>query len=154
MSNLNESSQSVEKKIKITMTRRPPVQILPSAWPCVASADDKYFDNRYEFQANRTSSWTLIVRQHARGCVLVYGSYTYDSRFERESCYDIRGGERLAPGGDVVAAIIRVAEWMRTQVDRERSADADVFLRLANECIADLPAEDCDCDGSNLAFVV
>jgi len=149
-----QSSQPEEKKIKITLTRRPPVQVLDSAWPYIATSSDKDFDNQYEFQANRISNWDLDVRQHARGCTLVFAKYTYTSQWQGAAYYDIRGGERLAPGADIVAAIGRVADWMRDQVARERPDDADVFLRLANECIASLPAEDCDCDGSDLAIIV
>jgi hypothetical protein len=36
----------------------------------------------------------------------------------------------------------------------ESHGGGDAFDRLANECIGDLPAEDCECDGSELAVIV
>lgn len=135
------------KKIKITLTRRAPVQIIDSEWSFIASSEDKHFDNQYEFQANRISKWDLDVRQHDNGCAIVYGRYSYDSRWQGANCYNIRGGELLPAGADIVAAIERVGEWMHDQVQREKPDDAEVFLRLVNECTASLPAEDCGCPG-------
>jgi hypothetical protein len=149
MSDLNESSQ-----IKITLTGRRPVNIDPEAWPVIAVATDKEFDNQYEFQANRISKWTLKVREHARGCALVYGIYTYNSNWQNAHCYDIRGGQRLSPGADLPRAIAEVAAWMESAVVDDMPDDAGTFRRLANECIGDLPAEDCDCEGSDLAVIV
>lgn len=148
MSDLNASSQieKIEKKIKVVLTRRPPVLILESEWPYIATSEDKEYDGQYESQANRISGWDLDVRQHEKGCSLVYGRYRYDSNWRGEASHDIRGGEKLPAGANVVAAIERVAEWMREQVSRERPDDADAFLRLANECIASLPAEDAECE--------
>lgn len=119
--------------------------IIDSEWPFIGTADDKDFDNQYEFQANRISRWDLDVRQHERGCCIVYGRYRYDSQYQNAACYDIRGGERLPAGADIVASIERVGEWMRDQVAREMPEDAERFLRLVNECIASLPAEDAEC---------
>jgi hypothetical protein len=43
---------------------------------------------------------------------------------------------------------------MESAVEDSMPDDARAFRRLANECIADLPAEDSDCDGSDSAIVV
>lgn len=149
MSDLNQSSQAAPKKIKVTLTGRRPVNIDPEAWPVIASATDKDFDNQYEFQANRISKWKLIVRQHKGGCALVYGIYSYDSQWQNARCYDVRGGQKLPIGADLARAIGEVASWMESALEDERPADAARFRLLGNECVGDLPAEDCDCDGSD-----
>ncbi len=50
-------ADSENKRRTITLTDRPPVIISDEAWPLLASASDKEFDNQYEFQANR-SRWS------------------------------------------------------------------------------------------------
>lgn len=140
--------------MKVVLSGRRPVNIDPEAWPVIALATDKEFDNQYEFQANCISKWSLKVRQHERGCALVYGLYSYNSQWQNASCYDIRGGQKLMPGADLARAIREVADWMESAVEDAMPDDAKTFRRLANECIADLPAEDCECDGSDSAIVV
>ncbi len=105
----------------ITLFDRQPVRIRVDDWAQIASAKD--WDNQYEFQANRT--WNLRVRQHADGRAVVYG--TYSTQFQGER--DRAGGELLANGADIAAAIRRVGERMQFGAD------------LIDECIADLPAQ-------------
>ena len=116
-------------KLTITLTGRAPVTVDKEQWPVIASAKD--WDNQYEFQANRR--WKLTVRQHEDGRAIVYGVYTTQYQNEDER----RGGELLdtnRPGTgtepDIPGAILRVAEYLN--FDR----------RLADRCIADLPAVD------------
>lgn len=113
------------KKLTITLTDRRPVTVDVDVWPIIGSTKD--WDNQCESQANR--KWTLIVRQCQTDgddrCV-VYGVYT--SQFQSES--DRRGGEIVDSLDDVPAAVKRVAEYLGFEP------------RLADECIADLPADE------------
>ena len=113
---------SESKSLTVTLTDRAPVRIQTGEWPLIASAKD--WDNTYECQANRT--WTLRVRAHGDGRTIVYGVYT--TQWQNES--DKRGGEVIDPGADIPAAVKRVAEYL------------GFTARLADECIADLPAQD------------
>ena len=135
--------------LTITLTGKPPVKITKDDWPVVASAQDKEWDNRYEFQANRTATWKLTVRQHADGRTIVYGVYSYSSQYQGESCRDLRGGEMLTVAdatadcvGDtapIIAAIFRVAAELEARMP-EGQWTTGIFPRLAHECTADLPA--------------
>ena len=111
--------------LTITLTDRPPVRVDKDKWPIIASASD--WDDQYEFQANR--KWKLIVRQCERDgddrCI-VYG--IYDTAWQNENSR--RGGEIVSDLSEVTAAVKRVAEYLGFEE------------RLADDCIADLPAED------------
>lgn len=134
------TAQQDNPYLTITLTDRPPVKIKKDEWPIIAESSDKDFDNEYEFQANRTSKWTLKVRQHEDGRALVYGIYSYDTNWQNERNYNVRGGELLAKSGDLAVAIRRVGEWMAQQEQSE--GDASRWESLINECIADLPAQE------------
>jgi hypothetical protein len=108
--------------LTITLTGRAPVRVRKAEWPIVASAE--WHDGEVPEQADRV--WRLTVRQHADGRTVVYGVHETAYRGER----DRRGGELLEAGADIPAAIHRVAE--RLGFDS----------RLAEETIADLPAEE------------
>lgn len=113
----------MSNKLTITLTDQRPVIVDKEVWPLIASASDH--DNQYEFQANR--KWKLFVRQcQTEGddrCV-VYG--VYQTQFQGES--DLRGGTLVDSLEDVPAAIKQVARHLGFPD------------RLADECIADLPA--------------
>lgn len=118
----------------ITLTDRPPVTIQDENWPIIAQSSHKSHDNISEFQSNRTWAGWLKVRQHADGRAIVYGRDDYDTQLQHERGHCYRGGELLLGGADVVAAIRRVAAGLVA-----RGAD-DAMIRIAHECIADLPA--------------
>jgi ASC-1-like (ASCH) protein len=116
------------KKLTITLTDRRPVTVDVDVWPVIAKAKD--WDNQHESQANRT--WMLTVRQcHTDGgdagdrCI-VYG--VYDTAWQNES--GKRGGEIVDTLDEVPAAVKRVAKYLGFEE------------RLADECIADLPADE------------
>lgn len=113
------------KRLTITITDRPPVSIDCEVWVLLAEAGDH--DGQFECQANRL--WKLKVRQCQRDdddrCI-VYGTYT--TQWQGES--DLRAGEIVEGISDVPASCHRVAE--RCRMDE----------RIANECIADLPADE------------
>lgn len=113
------------KKLTISLTDRRPVTVDVDAWAIIGQSSDH--DNQYECQANR--KWKMTVRQcQTEGddrCV-VYGTYT--SQYQGEA--DRRGGEIVEDLDSVPEAVKRVAEYL--------GFDA----RLADECIADLPADE------------
>lgn len=135
------TAQKDNPKLTITLTGRKPVTITKDQWPIIAEAGDKNWDNQYEFQANRTWDYDLKVRQHEDGRALVYGIYRYDTHFQNESCAGIRGGEMVA-ADEVIPAIQRVGKWMADNLPSDHADEAEIFHRLVNECIADLPAEE------------
>jgi hypothetical protein len=111
------------KKLTITLTDRRPVVVDTDVWPLIASVTDH--DGQVECQANRR--WKLAVRQcQTEGddrCV-VYG--ILDSVYS-DSC---RGGQVVENLEAVPGAVKTVAEHL------------GFSARLADECIADLPAEE------------
>ena len=116
---------SQEKEtLTVTMTGRPPVRVVKEDWPVIASARD--WSGGHEFQA--VDQWRITVRQHADGRTLLYGVHT--------SAYanvpTIRRGELLDPDQreNIPSVIAQVAEAIGAPET------------LADECIADLPAED------------
>lgn len=126
-----------DNKLTITLTGRTPVRVNKDEWPILASAFEDEYDNEHKFQANRVSEWTLKVRRNADGRAIVYGIYNYETRWQGEKNRNVRGGELVAADADIPAVIRRVA------ADMEEMSDSDgMFLRLARECIADLPAEE------------
>lgn len=120
-----------KKTITITMSERRPLKIDPELWPVQASA--KWHDNEHEFQANRRRK--IIVREAKDdGRRIVYGYYT--SQWQNE---------RGAAGGFLVPAL----EGQPDKPDEEATIRAIRRVagiidddKLADECIADLPAEE------------
>lgn len=135
------AAQKDNPKLTITLTGRKPVTIVKDQWPIIAEAGDKNWDNQYEFQANRTWDYDLKVRQHEDGRTIIYGIYRYDTHFQNESGAGIRGGEMVA-ADEVISAIQRVGKWMADNLPSNHADEAEIFNRLVNECIADLPAEE------------
>lgn len=133
------------EKIKVVLTDTRPVCINPDNWPYLTGAEDKDWDGQHEFQAFRKTRWDIDVRQHAKGCVLVYARYSHNSAWQGERDYSARAGVRLAKGQDIVAAIKQVAAIIEDEVSEFREDDAIRFRALCRECIAGLPAEDLDC---------
>jgi hypothetical protein len=132
----------------ITLTGRPPVRIDDDLWPLIASASDNEHDGQVECQANRKSKWFVGVRQHEDGRTLVYATYSYDSHCQGERTFDARRGVMLRPAEDksasndelICAAIRDVCGDIATAEAAE--GDASRWETLANDCIADMPAED------------
>ena len=109
-------------KRTVTLTGHAPVQFEADEWPVVARGDG------WEGSANKcdaTRTWTLRARRHADGQGIVYAVYHTAWQGSR----GWRGGELVPPGGNIVAAIIRVGE---------ASCCAGAVIR---EAIASLPAK-------------
>jgi hypothetical protein len=131
--------------LTITLTGRPPVKIKKDDWPVIADAtDNDDHGTQIGNQANREDDWRVKVRQHADGRAIVYAIYDYSTLFQGERGASVRGGELVAADGDLVETISRVSRDMAERVNAERvnaeNLPGDVFLRLGQECIADLPA--------------
>ena len=116
------------KQRTITLTDARPVRIYEDEWPVIASSS--WHSGEHESQANETA--TIRVRQHADGRVIVYS--VHDSGPGgmpigwRGSASGVQIGRAGEPPSDaqIVAAI--------------RACDPLPGLRLAANCIADLPA--------------
>jgi len=118
-------SEQVKDSLTITMTDRPPVKVSKKVWELVAQAKD--WEGEYEFQSNR--HWKVSVRQCQRNgddrCI-VYGSY--------ESGW---AGEDYIRHGVIIDDIDDAPQAIKDIVTRITGADT-----LAQNCIADLPAEE------------
>ena len=125
------------KKRTITLSGRPPVKIVEEDWPEIAVGSRKDWDGQYDFQANRTWKDFIRVRQHEDGRAIVYGVSDYDTLFQGEKGYCYKAGKLLTPGEDIPSAIYTVANHLA-----ELGGPEIELNRIAEECIADLPAEE------------
>lgn len=120
-------------KLTITLTGRAPVQIAKADWPIVAKAEgDSYSStdqsrHQQALMQGELDEYRLTVRQHADGRAIVYGVLDAARAWTGSEWW--RGGELLAPGADIAAAIERVGQ------------DGSLPAYVIRECIADLPAE-------------
>lgn len=130
----------------ITLTGRPPVTIQEDAWPLIARASDKEWDNQYECQANRISKWFIGVRQHEDGRALVYATYSYMNNWQGARDYAAKSGLLLSSADGSVAdqVICDAINEVCTDISRaeHNGNDAERWPTLAAECIADMPAEE------------
>jgi len=129
-------------KRTITITGRPPVSIAEANWPVLASAREKDYDNEHEFQANRTEVVAINVRQHTDGRALVYATAKYSTAWQSERDDSQREGVYLDTTETSIEAICSAIGEVCDMMRAPRYLPADVWERLAAECIADLPAEE------------
>jgi hypothetical protein len=129
------ADQAQPKTRTITLTDRPPVKIREDEWPEIASAKD--WDNTHESQANRR--WNLRVRQNQKdGRTIVYGTYSTQWQDERGAA----AGELLTPPSDASIKDDEWYVWDAIPAAIKRVAANCNCERIADECIADLPAEE------------
>lgn len=112
------------KKIQITMSERRPITIVDADWPIIATA----------FRLNGAVEYELIsVREHRDGRRIVYG-------------WPPEGGFIVAPTDELRDAdagpISHVPDDDETVRAIRRVGGIIDSVALANECIADLPAEE------------
>jgi hypothetical protein len=124
------TTSEATKKIKITMSERRPLSIDPEQWPVIAQAD--WHDGRVECQANNIMR--IKVREHADGRRIVYG-------FRRAGDGGQHAGTRNPEAGFLLSSDAGEDETIRALRRVGGVIDDD---RLAEECIADLPAEEVD----------
>lgn len=134
MTTSNDAATEKPKTRTITLTDRAPVKIRDDQWPTIAEATgDSYGCNDYSryqqaLSQGEVDKYTLKVRQHADGRVLVYGIFDAASAWTHNE--DCRGGELLDAGADIAAAIRRVGE------------SCSLPASIIRDCIADLPAQE------------
>lgn len=118
------------KKRTITLTNRPPVLIVEADWPVIARAD--WYSGDVECQANHIR--TIRVREHADGRRLVYGVYGAGPG-------GVSAGFRGAHAGFLLEPLTIRQDMLRTVTAIRDVAVAIGDETLADECIANLPAE-------------
>jgi hypothetical protein len=122
------TTMTTTDKIRITMSERRPLLIVKAEWPIVARAD--WYNGEHERQANTVRR--IRVRQHADGRRLVYG-------LQEAGLGGQYIGTRNPEGGFLVEAGASEDETVRA-IRRVGGIIGDDGL--ADECIADLPAEE------------
>jgi hypothetical protein len=123
------------KKIKIPMSERRPLNISETDWPLIASAEEH--DGQVECEANH--KWAIRVREHADGRRLVYG-------WLRSGPGGVHAGWRGSEGGFLVPPLGHVPDDDGTIRAIRRMGGIVDDDKLADECIADMPAESLDED--------
>ena len=127
-------------KRTITLTDRPPVTVDEAAWPVLAVVTDEDYHGQISCQANRETKWGLRVRQHADGRAIVYATYAHSSQWAGERDENRKAGVLLPVGSDAAAIVAAVKEVVAT-MSRGNDDGCDAWDRLADDCIAALPAE-------------
>ena len=133
----------MSKQRTITLTDRPPVKISEDNWPLIANASDEDHDGQVRCQANCVSEWDIRVRQHADGRAIVYATYNYNSNWHGARGYSAKHGvllPRECSRDEICRAIKDVASRM-AECEHDGD-DARRWPTLADDCIADLPAEE------------
>jgi hypothetical protein len=127
-------------KLKITMSERRPLTIVKADWPLIARADRH--DGAVECQANH--EWRIAVREHADGRRLVYGWLTRGNGGVPIHWRGSEGGFLVSPipGPDVEGTHVGVPDDEETVRAIRRVGGIIDDDKLADECIADLPAEE------------
>jgi hypothetical protein len=123
------------QRIEITMSERRPLKIDPEQWPIVAQAHRH--DGQVECQANTV--WRIYVREHADGRRLVYGWMDRGPGGKPIGWRGATGGFLVDPDLSVGAVAPNEAETIRAIRRIGGIVNDD---QLADECIADLPAEE------------
>lgn len=127
------STTTANDTISITLTNRRPLRIRKGLWGLIARADRH--DGQVECQANH--EWAIRVRERADGRRVVYG-------WLRAGHGGVHIGWRGAEGGKLVEAIDGRPDEEGTIRAIRRVGELVEDERLADECIADLPAESLD----------
>jgi len=116
-----------KKKLTITMSERRPLSVVEEDWPIIARADDH--DGQVECQANHVR--TIRVREHEDGRRIVYGWLSAGRGGVPAGWRGASGGFLVTGEDETVRAIRRIGGIIGDD-------------KLADECIADMPAEDLD----------
>lgn len=119
--------------ITITMSERRPLKIDKAAWPLIATAFRH--DGAVECQANH--EWMISVREHADGRRIVYG-------WLQAGNGGVHAGWRGSAGGYLLSRAELEADAMESETIRAIRRVGGIIDddKLADECIADLPAEE------------
>lgn len=120
------------KKLTVKLSDHAPVTIVQDDWPVIATAEDRPGSTRngtpvpnYE-----TDHYLIRVREHADGRRLVYG--WVDAATSWTGTRDAHAGYLLPAGTDAAETVRAI----------RRIAGALSYAELADEAIADLPAQE------------
>lgn len=119
---MTNEEENEDREIVILLSERQPVKIFSDEWPFIAKS--KWNNGGWESYNQASRRARIFVREHGDGRRIVYGWLLTNVDGERNK----RAGFILAAGDDVVRAIRRVAGVLGLSC-------------LADDCIADLPAE-------------
>lgn len=132
-------------KITITMSDRAPVSIDPEEWPTIASTEAH--DGQVRVQAN--TEWSITVREHKDGRRIVSGLSERGSGGKPAGWRGARAGYLVAPVDSLRQPPSDPDGPLRAQPDADGTVRAirrvgGVIGRadLADDCIAELPAEE------------
>jgi len=117
---------TTDNTMTIKMSERRPLKIKKSEWRLIARAD--WHDGQYDFQAHTLRR--IVVREHADGRRIVYGLQEAGNGGQYRGTRNPAGGFLISAGDEdgTIRAIRRVGGVIDDGM-------------LADECIADLPAE-------------
>jgi len=138
---MSTMSTTETKKRTITLTGRRPVRINEHEWPVLAAASYHDYEGQYDFQSFRHWRGFVRVRQHEDERAIVYARCWYDTVYRGESGYDQHAGE-LLPAGTTPEQIISAIRRVHGTLDVVDDSHVQMWRLLADECIADLPAEE------------
>lgn len=137
---MTTTTTTTVEKLEITMSERRPLAIIRDDWPLIARADRH--DGQVECQANH--EWTIRVREHADGRRIVYGWLIGGNGGVPAGWRGAKGGFLVSPvpGPDVDGKRVGVPDDDETVRAIRRIGGIIDDNELADECIADLPAEE------------
>ena len=118
--------------MRIVLTARVPVEIDSVVWKLIGHADGAlgdYGPGMTPRPDHESAAWSMSVREHADGRVIVYAVAERDASEWGRPCPCHDGGEIIEAGADLAAAISRVA------------IECCVPSKTARNCLASLPAE-------------
>jgi len=127
-----------DKKTEITMSDRRPIRIVQSDWPIIATANRSDDLNKPRACAPLAAGreTRIMVREHKDGRRVVSGVQQWSNGEPPNSWRDLKGGMLIGAQSD-------------GKPDEDKTIHAIRYVagvvqdyRLADECIADMPAED------------
>lgn len=124
------TTKNEAEKIEVALSDRAPVRLTKADWPVIASAS--WFSGQYDFQAGE-KAYCKVLR-HADGRVVVYGRRHEGPGGRPVGYVGAHAGfllSRRASSEEIARTIRRVVGVLGSTVSH-----------LADEAIADLPAED------------
>lgn len=132
----------MSKQRTITLTDAPPVRIREDDWPVIAHGQYRDYDGQYDFQSDREWKCDIRVRRNTDGRMIVYGTYSHYTAFQRERGITARAGVVLEAGADPIPAIRSIGETL-TDVTAEAGFEFNAHVSACvRDCIGDLPANE------------
>jgi len=118
---MNPEYDTTARVRTITLSTHAPVRIREADWPIVSQST--HTDDR---GANAEETTWIKIRRHSDGRTVVYGGCDVVHRGLAVQAPALRGGELLPAGGDVVAAIWRLAR----ELDAPALCTREVIAKL------------------------